>query len=185
MSRFAIAFLAFSFLICAPLLLRAQSNEPVASIVEKAIKEKEPKAMLVTTRVSDGFHPDEEEKGVRLIWKFKGKQVAVHVNKMKTAEAAGNFFLSGTMTAWPRKGYKLTEDGQKLKRISDRTGFHANERGVMFKTSGFSQETFDVAFTKGKIAVFVEARKPEIAQRFALCVAEALLATGITGESRK
>jgi hypothetical protein len=179
MSRFAVAFLAFSFSVCASSMSRAQSNEPVASIVEKTIKEREPKARFITTRESTGYHPDEEEKGVKLIMNYEGRQVAISVNRMKTAEAAGNIFLTGTQTAWPRKSYKLSADGQKLKRITDRAVFHMNEHGVMFKTSGFNQETYDAAFTKGKVAVFVEARKPEVAQRFAVYIAEALLAAGI------
>ena len=163
---------------------RAGQDSTIASVVEEAIRNKEPtwqlaKRQTVSSRPGDDVsNPDLEEDHVTLTWRQRGREVIVAVYKFKELEKARNLFSVGTITPVMRRGYKLTKDGEELRRL-------VSCEGDLFKCVGFFTnrslngyvESYDAVFIMGRAVVIVTARKPDIVQRFALHAAEAIRAT--------
>jgi len=160
-------------LLCSHITAGAKSSQSLADVVEQAIKRKEPGCRLVSSGITGGENPNEEEKTVRFLWKCNGKDVSVGVSNLKTLDTAGLYFTVGTTTQIMRRGYKLSDDGRRLKQMVDEAGFYKNSSPVTLK-SGKYRETYDVTFRKGKIVIFVEAFRSAVAQKMALLIAESL-----------
>lgn len=161
------------FLLCSQIVVSAKNNQSLASIIEQAIKLKDPTCRLISSRSNEGGNPPDLEKAVSSLWKCNGKDVAVAVTYLKTLEAAATFFGLGTMTQIMRKGYKRSKDGEELQPMVDEIGFFKNSSPGSLK-GGRYRATYDVAFRKGKVVVIIEAFRSAVAQRTALLVAQSL-----------
>jgi hypothetical protein len=150
----------------------AQQVHSMASLVERIVREKEPSCTVVRRDVSGRNAEPSEDDTVSLYLKLKDQEVYVGTSNQKTSEAAVAYYLASTSTQITRSGYKLTPDGEKLKRLVDEADFFRNGSPVRIKWG--HHLTFDVAFRKGKVVIIVESRKPEIAQKIALDIAAEL-----------
>ena len=166
-----LALIVFSLLPCAT----AQEVHSIANLVERTVRAKEPSFKLISRGLS-GYQPEpSEDDTVSFNFKTNNQEVYVCTSNQKTSEAAKFYYGASTITEITRPGYKLTPDGEKLKRIADQSDFFRNSTPARINVG--RHQTFDVAFRKGKVVIVVEARKPEIAQKIALYIAENLPAT--------
>ena len=152
----------------------AQQVHSIANLVERIVREREPSFKLISRDLSAFQGGPGEDDLVSFNFKLKDQVVYVGTTNQKTIEAARFQFGVSTITQITRRTYKLTPDGEKLNRMADQVGFFRNNTAVRINVG---HPTFDVAFRKGKVVIVVESRKPEIAQKIALYIAENLPAT--------
>jgi hypothetical protein len=162
-----------AFLLCSQVLVNAEANQSVASVIEQAITRKKPNCRLISSHTNGGENPNEAEKTVNSLWKCNGKDVSVSISNLKTEQAASTYFIGMTITPIMRRHYNLSDDGKRLKQIVDKVGFYRNESPVSLK-GGRYRETYDVTFRKGKVVVFIEAFRSGVAQELASVAAESL-----------
>jgi len=167
-----------------PLAGQVEQNSSISYVVEKAIREKEPdwqmaKRQIVSSKqFGDVWNPDLAEDHVTLTWKQREHETSVAVYKFKELEKAKHLFSVGTITPIMRKGYKLSKEGEELKRLMscegeffNCVGFFTNQR-----IDG-SVESYDAVFMMDKVVIIVSGNKPDAVQRFALNAARAIRAT--------
>ena len=166
-----LALIVFSVLPCA----NAQQVHVVSNLVEQIVREREPSFTLISRGLSGRQAQPSEDDIVSFNFKLRDQEISVCTTNQKTIEGARFQYGVSTITQIMRPGYKLTPDGEKLRRMADQAGFFRNSTPVRINVG--HHRTFDVAFRKGKVVIVVEARKPEIAQKIALYIAENLPAT--------
>jgi hypothetical protein len=177
-------FLALTLQAYAPPPVQAARGATLSAVVEKAIMEAELNWQLVEKQTVSNdprasvHNPHLEEDGVTLTWKRGGKKLVVAAYKFKEMEWARHVFNVSTITLIMRKKYKLSKEGEELRKLvacgdafSNCVGFFTNQ-----SANGYV-ESYVAVFMKGRIVITVTARNPEVAQRFALHIAQALHAT--------
>lgn len=158
-------------------------DSKLSSLVESAIRAKEPDWQLAGKKTisndprEDVYNPDLEEEGVSLTWKREGSETVVSAYKFRDVEKAKHLFTVSTITPVMRAGYKLSKEGAELKELLgcrdeffSCVGFFTNRRLDEYV------ESYDAVFMINRVVIVVRAREPDIAQRFALHIAQALRA---------
>lgn len=184
MFKLALVFLAATLPTHLPPANRGGQDSSISSVVEKAIGERETdwrlsrRHTVSSEQFGDTSNPDLAEDHVTLTWKQKEHEVSVAVYKFKEMEKARHLFSVGTITAVMRKGYKLTKEGEELKRLVRCDGEFFNCVGFFTNQSvDGSVQSYDAVFMIDKVVVLVRAHKPDVVQRFALHAARAIRAT--------
>jgi hypothetical protein len=171
LSSIVVLSLVFS---AAPPFFSQEQGGTLGSIVMRIIKEKEPEWVLVHTCINGcgGMRsPNEEEDGATFEWRSKGHRASVDTYKLKAEGNAKEVFNVATMTPVMREGYKPNREGEALKALVDAVEFYKN------KSRNGYVESYDATFRKGKTVVIVRAWAAGVAQRFALHIAQSLVAT--------
>ena len=181
MRKLLLVFLALTLQAYATPSTRTARGAALSAVVEKAVTEAEPDWQLVGKHTVSNdprasvHNPHLEEDGVTLTWKRGGKKVVVAAYKFKELEWARHVFNVSTITPIMRRGYRLSKEGEELRRLvacgeafSNCAGFFTNR-----SVNGYV-ESYDAVFMKDRVVIIVTARNPEVAQRFALHAARAL-----------
>jgi hypothetical protein len=184
MSYFLTILLALVLPAYAPPSAPTEQGAALSAVVEQALMNVEPDWQLVEKQtVSNdprgGVHnPHLEQDGATLTWKRGGRKVLVMAYKFKELEWARHVFNVSTITPIMRRGYKLSKEGEELRKLVACGEESFSCAGFLTNRSGNGYvESYDAVFIRGRTVIIVTARKPEVAQRFALHIAQALRAT--------